>query len=539
MHLLPVLIPLIATFIGMTGALFSVLGVLRPGRMPRPRRMVHYRVHYDDTLGTRPDIKGVAELVVRRKGHDVPDASLAMIRISNEGGLDIARDDWVIPISFTFDGRDVVGVEVSDAGHVPRGLLTGDQEREWLESRAGGAVLRATVDSQTIQISKGKKSLELPRIELRRKDRIRLLVLLSGPRDRLRPGVEGGALIKGAVRGGGLVREDTPRRTGFYAFGWTGFALISLVAAILVTFIVRPFSTTAAATTTRCTPGTIVVAGSTAFAPSVMGVAQRLRQECPSSVVQVNPAGSAIGSLGAASDLEDSGSSAAIRATHLVISDGAVPAAEYPGLAGHPVAIVIFAVVVNRATGITSLTEPQLVGIWTGKYTNWRQLGGSNRPIDIISRTTDSGTRATFDHKILGMATEPPQSSQSCTSRDLIPDSPVIRCEKSSTDQLLKAVNAIPGAIGYAEMHVAEQDQAGKYPDIDVVQLGGHEPSQEELNAGPGSYPFWAVEYMYTDGQPAPGSLLSAFVGYMFTDTAKSILQSYSVIPCSFTSFCR
>jgi hypothetical protein len=69
--------------------------------------MVHYRVHYDDSLGTSPDIKGVAELVVRRKGHDVPDASLVMLRISNEGGLDIGGEHWILPISFTFDGRDV------------------------------------------------------------------------------------------------------------------------------------------------------------------------------------------------------------------------------------------------------------------------------------------------------------------------------------------------------------------------------------------------------------------------------------------------
>jgi hypothetical protein len=151
MHLLPVLIPLVATFIGMVGAIFSVLGVLRPGRIPRPRRMVHYRVHYDDSLGTRPDIKGVAELVVRRKGHDVPDASLAMIRISNEGGLDIAKEHWIIPISFTFDGRDVVGVEVSDADHVPQGLLTGDQERAWRESRPSGAVLQATAGAETAE----------------------------------------------------------------------------------------------------------------------------------------------------------------------------------------------------------------------------------------------------------------------------------------------------------------------------------------------------------------------------------------------------
>ena len=111
MRLLPVLIPLVAAFIGMIGATLSALGFARPGRMPRPRRMVNYRVHYDDSLGnTHPDMKGVGELVVRRQGKDVPDASLAMIRISNEGGLDVGEDHWVMPINFTFDGRDVVGV---------------------------------------------------------------------------------------------------------------------------------------------------------------------------------------------------------------------------------------------------------------------------------------------------------------------------------------------------------------------------------------------------------------------------------------------
>ena len=199
MRLLPVLIPLVAAFIGMIGAILSALGFARPGRMPRPRRMVNYRVHYDDSLGnTHPDMKGVGELVVRRQGQDVPDASLAMIRISNEGGLDIGEDHWVMPINFTFDGRDVVGVEVSDtAGQV-------------------------TVDSKSIRISKGKQALELPRVELKRKDRIRLLVLLSGPRDRLRPGVEGDAYIKGAGRGGGLIREATPRRAALYTFGGRG-----------------------------------------------------------------------------------------------------------------------------------------------------------------------------------------------------------------------------------------------------------------------------------------------------------------------------
>ena len=333
MHLLPVLIPLIAAFAGMAGAIISGLRILPPGRMFRPRRMVNYRVHYDDQLGTRPDIKGVAELVVRRRGQDVPDASLVMIRLSNEGGLDIGKEHWVMPVNFTFDGRDVVGVEVSEPGGAPPGPIA---------------------DSDSIRISKGKKALELPRIELHKKDRIRLLVLLSGQRDHTGPAVQGDAYIKGAVRGGGLVREVSAGRERFYVFGLTGFALLSLVVAVVVALLVQPFSSSPPAS--FCVPGQITAAGSTAFAPALTEVAQQYMRACPSSHVAVNPGGSTVGSLGAAGDLEGRGANPAVAATNLVMSDGQVPAG-YPQLAGHPVAIVIFAVVVNRATGIDTLTQ--------------------------------------------------------------------------------------------------------------------------------------------------------------------------------------
>ena len=509
MRLLPVLIPLIAAFAGMVGAIVSGLRFLRPGRMPRPRRMVNYRVHYDDWLGTRPDIKGVAELVVRRRGQDVPDASLVMIRISNEGGLDIGKEHWIMPVNFTFDGRDVVGVEVSEPNGGPPGPIT---------------------DSETIRISKGRKALELPRIELNRKDRIRLLVLLSGQRDHGGPAVQGDGYIKGAVRGGGLVREVSPGWERFYTFGWTGFALLSLVVAVIVALAVRPLSP--APQNSFCVPGQIIAEGSTAFAPALGGVARQYTLSCPTATVSVNPGGSTIGSLGAAADLQERGASAGFAATRLTMSDGRVPAG-YPNLVGHPVAIVIFAVVVNRMTKINALTTAQLAGIWTGRYTNWNQLGGADLPIDIVSRNTDSGTRATFDGKILRMKTEGQTSSLSCRSADLIAGDPVIRCEKSSTSQLLQAVNEIPGAIGYAEAA-----EASKYPDIDQIQLDGRNAVSSEVKSG--GYKFWAVEYLYTYGTPRPGSLLSGFLAYMYTDTAKSTLQSpeWEDVPCSVTSLC-
>lgn len=252
---------------------------------------------------------------------------------------------------------------------------------------------------------------------------------------------------------------------------------------------------------------------------------------CPSSVVAVNPAGAGIGSHAGAADLQDSGGSARVRTTNLVMSDGLVGPA-YPNLVSHPVAVVFFSVVVNRATGVYSLTTRQLKGIWSGQYTNWRQLGGTRLPIDIIARSADSGTRATFDSTTLDGG-EPAASSETCTSRNLAPASPVIRCEKSSTSQLLRAVNEIPGAIGYAE-----SGQVSRYGDVEQVQLDG-------ATASPGSvrgrqYPFWAVEYLYTYATPPSASLLSSFLRYMYTDAAKSIMQgsAYEEIPCGLTTLC-
>ncbi len=479
----------------------------------------------------------------------MPDASLVMIRLSNEGGLDIGREHWVIPVNFTFDGRDVVGVEVSDADGVPAGLLAGDQEPGRRKEPAtvghgaggtgdagdagnGGNAGPALAGGETIRISKGKKSLELPRIDLRRKDRIRLLVLLSGPRAHLGPAVQGDAEIKGSVRGGGLVREVAAGRERFYTFGWTGFTVLSLGAAVLVALITRPFS--ASPPPSYCVRGHITVAGSTAFAPPVMGVAGQFTSACQSSAISVNPPGATVGSVGAASALQRAGArSAAVRDTRLVMSDGMVPKSAYPGLVPHPVAIVIFAVVVNRAAGIHSLTLGQLAGIWTGAYTNWDQLAGANLPIDIVSRTTASGTRATFDREVLRTHTEIGPSSSNCTSRDLRADLPVIRCEKASTGQLLQAVSGIRGAIGYAEAAEATQ-----YHDIDVIQLNSVDPTAAAVKSD--QYPFYAVEYLYTDGTAPRGSLLSAFLRYMYTDAAKTILQSpdWGDIPCSLTTLC-
>lgn len=67
------------------------------------------------------------------------------------------------------------------------------------------------------------------------------------------------------------------------------------------------------------------------------------------------------------------------------------------GLVDHKIAVVGVAPITNDKVGINNLSTAQLIAIFTGKYTNWKQLGGPNLPITLINRSQGSGTRVTFE----------------------------------------------------------------------------------------------------------------------------------------------
>jgi ABC-type phosphate transport system substrate-binding protein len=223
-----------------------------------------------------------------------------------------------------------------------------------------------------------------------------------------------------------------------------------------------------------------------------------------------------------------SAAAAAIPATRptsqIAMSDGPAPKG-YPALAGHPVAVVVFAVVANKDADVYNLTLPQLRGIFSGAITNWRQVGGADLPVRIVARTPGSGTRATFDATVLGHA-EPAFSSYDCSSKDAVPTSPVIKCEAADTGTLLQRVNSVPGAIGYAQIA-----DAAPYPNVESVKLGGSDPDIGSVQAG--TYPFWTVEYLYTHGVPVRGTLAAQFLAFMKTSTAGDILRSQGYTPCA------
>jgi phosphate transport system substrate-binding protein len=144
------------------------------------------------------------------------------------------------------------------------------------------------------------------------------------------------------------------------------------------------------------------------------------------------------------------------------------------------------AVVVHPSNPVDRLTLQQISDIYTGQVTNWRQVGGLDRPIVLLSRESNSGTYVYFLENVVRT-----QGSDLLFSPDtlLMPSSEGISAE----------VRQNSNAIGYDGLGYVTPDQK-------VVAVAGDAsspyvlPSVETVNDG--SYPISRPLFMYTAGQP-------------------------------------
>jgi ABC-type phosphate transport system substrate-binding protein len=167
-----------------------------------------------------------------------------------------------------------------------------------------------------------------------------------------------------------------------------------------------------------CAAGTVDIDGSSAFGPIVQTVAATYVAGCPAAHVNVDSSGSIDGVRA----LADQGKAPTLAA----LSDGATDEPT-PGLHKQLVAVLVYSMVINTSVGIDHLTSAQLAGIYSGRYTNWSQLGGPAIPIRIVGRGEGSGTRRAFERYVLS-GSEGVLSSDDCRTRDRIATAPTIRC---------------------------------------------------------------------------------------------------------------
>ncbi|MEV6181153.1 substrate-binding domain-containing protein [Streptomyces sp. NPDC052015] len=484
----------------------AVLGIVASGvmvwyerRVPR-RKRIGYRVQMDNPIGDdvrsgRPNRR----LGLFDEAPGMADATLVLLRIENDGSQGIARDDYTGPerhgLTAVFTDRTIRGVSVTqptDTDHL-MDHFTADRGFGYEDN-----------------------TLRIPRVPLNPREHFKLLVLLSGG------DVGHGIRLYGGIRDGEVHpnRSATPDDTPplFSRAARLISVLLTLSVITLATMVVVRDDTPPPI---GCERGTLTLTGSTAFAPVIREVARKYESDCEGAHLTVDPHGSTAGIR----ELTAAGARAKEGSPPLVaLSDGPKPSG-LEELRENRVAVSVFALVVNDDVRLRNLSTADVRRLYLGQVSNWRDLGGPDLPVILVSRDANSGTRQVFQRRVLGRG-EIANSSVDCLHKD-DPTASVVRCELDSTDQVLATVATTPGAIGYTELNVADRAK-GLHP----LNLDGAPPSVDAIENGTSDYPYREIEYAYTYGRPPADSLASSFLTYLTRGTGQDVIRTHGHLPC-------
>jgi len=244
--------------------------------------------------------------------------------------------------------------------------------------------------------------------------------------------------------------------------------------------------------------GTITASGSTALQPLAEKAAQQFSQKNPNAKVIVQGGGSGTGLTQVAQGAVQIGNS-----DIFAEEKSGINASD---LVDHKVCVVGFATIVNKKVTLDNLTHQQLIDIFTGKITNWKDVGGPDLKIVIVNRPASSGTRATFKKYALNGAEE----------------ATGIGLQSDASGTVLKTVAETDGAVSYLALSYINDS-------VKALKLDGVEPTVANITSG--KYPIWSYEHMYTKGQPT--GLTKAFLDYMASDEVKPLITQLGYIPNS------
>lgn len=235
--------------------------------------------------------------------------------------------------------------------------------------------------------------------------------------------------------------------------------------------------------------GTITAAGSSALKPLADDAADSFLNDHPDVSITIDAGGSGEGLKQVSEGTVDIGNSD-------VAAEDKLDETAAKELVDHQVCVVTMAPIVNKdvaEAGVKSLTKEQLISIFTGKTTNWKDVGGPDENIVLVTRPESSGTRATFQKYALDGNEEASNTSM----------------ETDDSGVLLTNVKSTNGAIGYVALSYLTGD-AG----VETVAIDDVEPTLE--NTYSGKYPVCTFEHMYTKGEP--NEVTKAFLDYITGD---------------------
>lgn len=181
----------------------------------------------------------------------------------------------------------------------------------------------------------------------------------------------------------------------------------------------------------------------------------------------------------------------------------------------HIIARDAIAVIVNPENPVDQLTLKQISDIYSGKISNWKEVGGEDRPIVRLSRETNSGTHVYFLETVLRLSSKEDKTLFS-TDTLLLP----------SSEGIIAEVRQNPNAIGYDGLGYVPHDLKM----IAIAEVDGGKyvlPSIPTVNDK--TYPIARDLYMYTNGQPE--GLLKEYLDWILSAEAQQIVAELGFVP--------
>lgn len=240
--------------------------------------------------------------------------------------------------------------------------------------------------------------------------------------------------------------------------------------------------------------GKVSLNGSTSMEKYVTALGEGFKEKYPDMTVETQFTGSSAGLqalIDGQCDIADS-------------SRSLTPAEKKKGLVENVVAIDGIAISLNKKNKVNNVTSKQLADIYTGKITNWKQLGGADEKIVVIGRESASGTRAAFEELL--------KVENKCKYAQ----------ELDNTGAVVAKCASTTGAIGYVSLDAVDNT-------IKTAKLNGVDATESNIKAG--TYKLSRPFVMATKGAISKqNKKVQAIFKYVNSDEGQKILKKVGLI---------
>ena len=242
--------------------------------------------------------------------------------------------------------------------------------------------------------------------------------------------------------------------------------------------------------------GTVATDGSTSMEKVIGALGEAFMEANPDTTFTYNPTGSGSGIQAVQEGRCDIG-----------LSSRALKDAEKEaGLTETVLAYDGIAMIVNPANPVEDLSLEQIADIYTGKITNWSEVGGNDSQIVLIGREAGSGTRGGFE-EIVGVV-----------------DACQYRQELSSTGDVITTVAQNPDAIGYASLAAVKDT-------VKALKVAGVTPTEATVKDG--TYTIQRPFVLATKTGEKLNDVAQAFFDYAASAEAGEIITAAGAVPAN------